>query len=59
MRGFLLAVTILVILIKYIHEIINMNADMLEHIFQVKEIIEHSTGFTRESVIESEIEYVG
>lgn len=59
MRGFLLAVTILVILIKYIHEIISMNADMLEHIFQVKEIIEHSTGFTRESVIESEIEYVG
>lgn len=44
MRGFLLAVTILVILIKYIHEIISMNADMLEHIFQVKEIIEHSTG---------------
>lgn len=36
-----------------------MNADMLEHIFQVKESIEHSTGFTRESEIESEIEYVG
>lgn len=32
---------------------------MLEHIFQVKESIEHSTGFTRESEIESEIEYVG
>lgn len=54
MRGFLLAVTILYYFIKYIHEIINMNAEILEYIFQVKE----STEFTRDSENESESEYV-
>lgn len=58
MRNVLLAITILVYFIKYIHEIININAEILEHIFQVKESIEHTTGFTRESEIKSEIEYV-
>lgn len=37
MRNVLLAITILVYFIKYIQEIINMNAEILEYIFQVKE----------------------
>lgn len=37
MRNILLAITILVYFIKYIQEIINMNAEILEYIFQVKE----------------------
>lgn len=37
MRGFLLAVTLLVYFIKYINEIINMNAEILECIFKEKE----------------------
>lgn len=37
MRNILLTITILVYFIKYIQEIINMNAEILECIFQVKE----------------------
>lgn len=37
MRNVLLAITISVYFIKYIHEIININAEILEYIFQVKE----------------------
>lgn len=37
MRNILLTITILVYFIKYIQEIINMNAEILEYIFQVKE----------------------
>lgn len=37
MRNVLLAITILVYFIKYIHEIMNINAEIVEYIFQVKE----------------------
>lgn len=36
-RNVLFAFTILVYFIKYIHEIININAEIVEYIFQVKE----------------------
>lgn len=36
-RNVLLAFTLLVYFIKYIHEIININAEIVEYIFQVKE----------------------
>lgn len=36
-RNVLLAFTLLAYFIKYIHEIININAEIVEYIFQVKE----------------------
>lgn len=53
-RFFILLVTLIVYYVRYIHEVINMNAEILDYIFQIKEIDENEQTKELSSSIEME-----
>lgn len=63
-RFFILLVTLIVYYVRYIHEVINMNAEILDYIFQIKEIDENeqtkllSSSIEMEGTNESKTNYV-